>query len=143
MGVRMAVSDYKVWLLSLIVILKTSAGAVTAFIPTLVATFKYGRVESLLLTAPPYVLAAIVSLVVSLSSDKREERYFHLVGPLVVGMVGYIIASSTTTLAPRYFSLFLMLGGVYGSFDIAYAWISSTVCKVSVNTRLVPVLTWK
>jgi hypothetical protein len=44
-------------------------------------------------------------------------------------MIGYIIAASTTSLAGRYFSLFLMLGGVYGSFDIAYAWISSTVCQ--------------
>jgi MFS family permease len=129
MGVRMAVTDYKVWMLSLIVILKTSAGAVTAFIPTLVATFKYSKVQSLLMTAPPYVLAAILSLAISISSDRRAERYFHLVGPLIFGMIGYIIAATTTSLAPRYFSLFLMLGGVYGSFDITYAWISSTVCS--------------
>lgn len=36
--VKMAFADYKVWLLALIVITKTSAGAVTSFIPTLVAT---------------------------------------------------------------------------------------------------------
>lgn len=126
-GLLMAVSDYKVWLLALIAILKTSAGAVTSFIPTLVATFGYGKTQSLLMTAPPYVLAAFVSLGVSISSDKREERYFHLVSPLCFGMIGFIIAASTTSLAPRYFSLFLMLGGVYGSFDITYAWISSTV----------------
>ena len=126
-GLRMAVFDYKVWLLSLIVILKTSAGAVTAFIPTLVKTFEFGKVQSLLMTAPPYVFAAIVAMVVSISSDKRSERYWHLVVPLSFGMVGYIIAAATHTLAPRYFSLFLMLGGVYGCFDIAYAWLSSTL----------------
>lgn len=126
-GLTMAVSDYKVWLLALIAILKTSAGAVTAFIPTLVATFGYGKTQSLLMTAPPYVLAAIVSLAVAISSDRREERYFHLVSPLIFGMIGFIIAAATTSLAPRYFALFLMLGGVYGSFDITYAWISSTV----------------
>jgi len=126
-GLLMAVADYKVWMLALIAVLKTSAGAVTSFIPTLVATFKFDSTQSLLMTAPPYVLAAIVSLGVSISSDRREERYFHLVTPLFFGMVGFIIAAATTSLAPRYVSLFLMLGGVYGSFDITYAWISSTV----------------
>jgi hypothetical protein len=123
----MALLDYKVWLLTLIVILKTSAGAVTAFIPTLVATFKFGKIESLLMTAPPYVFAAIVAMAVSMSSDKHEERYWHLVGPLAFGMTGFIIAACTHSLAPRYFSLFLMVGGVYGCFDITYAWLSSTV----------------
>jgi MFS family permease len=126
-GLLMAVSDYKVWLLALIAVLKTSAGAVTSFIPTLVATFGYDRTQSLLMTAPPYVLAAFVSLGVAISSDRREERYFHLVSPLIFGMIGFTIAAATTSLASRYFALFLMLGGVYGSFDITYAWISSTV----------------
>lgn len=126
-GVVSAFADYKVWLLTIIVILKTSAGAVTAFIPTLVKTFKFERVETLLLTAPPYVFAAIVAMVVSISSDKLQERYLHLVIPLSVGMVGFIIAAATTGLATRYFSLFLILGGVYGCFDITYAWMASTV----------------
>ncbi|KID74578.1 MFS transporter prlL [Metarhizium brunneum] len=126
-GLRMALLDYKVWLLTLIVILKTSAAAVTAFIPTLVATFNFGKIESLLMTAPPYVFAAVVAMAVSVASDKLEERYWHLVCPLAVGMVGFIVAACTHSLAPRYFSLFLMLGGVYGCFDITYAWLSSTL----------------
>ncbi|PYH93874.1 MFS transporter [Aspergillus ellipticus CBS 707.79] len=126
-GVKMAIVDYKVWLLTAIIITKTSAGAVTSFIPTLVATFKFSSVQSLLMVAPPYVFAAVVALTISISSDRHSERYFHLVAPLVVGLAGYIIAASTITLAPRYFSLFLMLGGVYGSYNISLAWISSTI----------------
>ncbi|KAI0127691.1 major facilitator superfamily domain-containing protein [Xylariales sp. AK1849] len=126
-GLKMALTDYKIWLLAGVVILKTSAAAVTSFIPTLVDTFDYDAVVSLLLVAPPYVFATIVSLGVSISSDKFGERYLHLILPLCVGMVGYIIAATTHTLGPRYFSLFLMLGGVYGSFNVTYAWVSSTL----------------
>lgn len=64
---------------------------------------------------------------ISISSDRRAERCGHLVVPLTFGMVGYIIAAATTGLAPRYFSLFLMLGGVYGGFNVGLAWVSSTV----------------
>ncbi|OAA56779.1 MFS transporter [Cordyceps fumosorosea ARSEF 2679] len=126
-GLKMALTDYKVWLLTLVVILKTSAGAVTQFIPTLVATLHYGKVQTLLMTAPPFVFAAIVALVVSVSSDKRGERCLHLVVPLAFALVGFIIAATTHSLAPRYFSLFLALGGVYGCYDITYAWMSSTI----------------
>ncbi|KAK6067875.1 major facilitator superfamily transporter [Seiridium cupressi] len=52
-GVKLAVADYKVWLLATIVITKTTAAAVTSFIPTLVATFKFSSVQSLLMVAPP------------------------------------------------------------------------------------------
>lgn len=41
-----AVSDYKLWLLALIIITKTTAGAVTQFIPTVVATFGMSRVQT-------------------------------------------------------------------------------------------------
>jgi len=126
-GVKMATMDYKVWLLASIIITKTSAGAVTSFIPTLVATFKYSRVNTLLLVAPPYVFATILALLVSYSSDKNHERCFHIVVPIFFGMAGFIIAASTTILAARYLSLFLMLGGVYGSYNVALAWISSTL----------------
>jgi MFS family permease len=127
LGVRMAVCDYKVWLLALIIITKTSAGAVTSFIPTLVATFGYGKVETLLLVAPPYVFAAIVALAISFSSDRFSERSVHILAPISFAMAGYIIAATSMTLAARYVSLFLMLGGVYGSYNVALAWISSTL----------------
>jgi len=126
-GIKMAVVDYKVWLLALIVITKTSAGAVTSFIPTLVATLGYSKVTSLLLVAPPYVFATVVALAVAYSSDKMGERCFHITIPVIFGMIGYIIAASTLNFTARYVSLFLMLGGVYGSYNVALAWISSTL----------------
>lgn len=126
-GIKMAVMDVKVWALCFIIITKTSAGAVTSFIPTLVATLGYNQVDSLLLVAPPYVFATIVALAVSWSSDKHHERAFHIAVPITFGMVGYIIAASTLNFTARYVSLFLMLAGVYGSYNAALAWISSTL----------------
>lgn len=91
----------------------------TSFIPTLVATFKYGKIQSLLMVAPPYVFAAIVAMCVSISSDHHSKQYSHLVIPLAFGMVSYIIAAATTELATHYFSLFLMLASVYSGFNVS------------------------
>lgn len=127
LGLRLALSDYKVWLLAALTILRNSAEALSAFVPTLVATFHFSKVNTLLMTSPPYVFAAIVSVVLSITSDKLGDRYFHTVAPLSVSLIGFIVAATTTTLAPRYLSLFLILGGTYGCFDVTYAWLSSTV----------------
>jgi MFS family permease len=123
----MAATDYKVWLLSLIIITKTSAGAVTSFIPTLVATLGHSAVNTLLLSAPPYVFATLFSLVISYSSDRNNERALHIVLPILLGMAGFLTAACTLNFTARYISLFLMLGGVYGSYTVALAWISSTL----------------
>ncbi|KAM0747982.1 putative nicotinamide mononucleotide permease [Meredithblackwellia eburnea MCA 4105] len=123
---KLAALDYRLYLLAMVVILKTTAGAVTQFLPTVVATFKYSKVMTLVLTAPPYLVTTVLSIVISRMSDRKPERCFHLAVPLAVGLVGFAVAAATTKTAPRYFSLFLMLGGLFGSYNVALAWISSS-----------------
>jgi MFS family permease len=126
-GLKFALVDPKVWLLALIIITKTSAGAVTSFIPTLVATFNFSPVSTLLLIAPPYLAAAATALAVSYSSDKRSERSYHILLPIFLAMLGFLIFGATLAPLPRYLSMFLMLAGIYGSYNVALAWISSTL----------------
>lgn len=40
-------------------------------------------------------------------------------------MVGIIITIATTNVAARYFALFIMLAGTYGSFQISNAWMGN------------------
>ncbi|KWU45903.1 putative nicotinamide mononucleotide permease [Rhodotorula sp. JG-1b] len=124
-SLKMALGDYRLYLLALIIITKTTAGAVTQFFPTVVATFGFSKTITLLLTAPPYLVTTVLSIVISRMSDRKPERCLHLAVPLAVGMIGFIISAATTKTAPRYFSLFLMLGGLFGSYNVALAWISS------------------
>ena len=120
----------------MIIITKTSAGAVTSFIPTIVATFGYSKTETLLLVSPPYVFATIAALTISFTSDKLGERAYHIIVPIFAAMAGYIIAASSLSLAARYLAMFLALGGVYGSYNVALAWISTTVSLPSpLSTR--------
>jgi MFS family permease len=126
-GLKLALVDYKLYLLSAIILAKTSAGAVTSFIPTLIATFDLPPVSTLLLIAPPYICAAIAGLLVSYSSDKHSERAYHIIGPISFGLLGFALFGLTLLPIFRYLSLFLMLAGVYGSYNVALAWISSTI----------------
>ena len=82
LGFRQCVSDYKTWFLVFLIFGAVSSGTINSYFPTVVATLGYGKTETLLLTAPPYLLSCIVALLVSLNADRTGERYFHFTIPL-------------------------------------------------------------
>ena len=86
-----------------------ASGTVTNFFPTVVDTLGYKPVVSLLLTSPPYVLAVIASYLNAMHADKTGERYWHITLPLWLSVVAFIIAATTHTIGPRYFSMMLMV----------------------------------
>lgn len=45
-SLKLAVCDYKMWMLGFIQTTKTTAGAVTSFIPTVVNTFGFSKVNT-------------------------------------------------------------------------------------------------
>ncbi|KAK3325206.1 major facilitator superfamily domain-containing protein [Apodospora peruviana] len=126
-GAKLAFLDLKTYVLVVLLFCIVSSGTVTNFFPSVVSTLNYGKVESLLLTAPPYVLAVIVTYLNATHADKTGERYWHVVVPMMVAVVAYIIAATTNHLAPRYLSMMLMVPSVYSGFVVALAWISNTL----------------
>jgi hypothetical protein len=123
-GFWMAVTDWKVWWLTLMLTSEVVALSFNAFFPTLSATLGFGRTVTLVLVAPPFILAAgcafllsrcAQEFVIQISvlkhtkylrhSDMCGERFYHIVGPLVVGIIGFIIAMSTMNTAARFVSL--------------------------------------
>ncbi|GAA6034267.1 hypothetical protein JCM8097_003815 [Rhodosporidiobolus ruineniae] len=126
-NLKAAVTDYSLWFLAVITACKTTASAVTH----VVQTFGYSHVQTLLLTAPPYILATFVSLGLSRLSDKNPflknpgpERSIHFSATLALGMVSFIIAAATLNTGARYFSLFIILSGTHGNFNVLLAWYS-------------------
>ncbi|KAH9077091.1 MFS general substrate transporter [Lactarius deliciosus] len=101
-----ALSDWKVYWLALALTSLAVSLSFNAFFPTLTATLGYSSTVTLLLCAPPWIFATIVAFAVSRHSDRTGERFFHIVVPLLIGIVGFIIALSTMRLAARYFALY-------------------------------------
>jgi hypothetical protein len=55
-------------------------------------------------------------------SDKTGEKFFHIIGPEIFGIIGFAIAFATQKLAARYVALFLMAQS-YAGFIVFYSWI--------------------
>ncbi|GAA5911304.1 hypothetical protein JCM8208_004326 [Rhodotorula glutinis] len=114
----------ELWALCVITAAKTTASAFTQFIPTVMRDFRFSKTNTLLITAPPYIVAAIFSLILSRVSDRKGQRCYFYVVPLVVGMIGFIIAAATLNTAARYVAIVLALCGLHGNFNILLAWYS-------------------
>ncbi|TRX95811.1 hypothetical protein FHL15_003365 [Xylaria flabelliformis] len=127
LGAKLAFTDVKTYVLLLLLVGIVSCGGVTNFLPAVVKTLGYGSVETLLLTSPPYVLCVITSSLNAWHADRTGERFWHITLSLVVALIGFIIAATTTAIGPRYFAILIMVPGIYGAFVVALAWISNTM----------------
>ncbi|KAK4050528.1 hypothetical protein OIO90_004995 [Microbotryomycetes sp. JL221] len=117
--------DTKAWVMTLSLIAMVVGLSFNQFFPQITTTLGYSRTISLLLCAPPFAFATIVAFIVSRHSDKTQERYWHIVGPLCFGIIGFIIAMTAKAFAARYVAMFLMASS-YAAFTVFYAWISAT-----------------
>lgn len=93
--------------------------------PTLTGTLGFGYVPTLLMSSPPWAFACIVSLINAWHADRQQERFWHIVWPICMGIVGFVISMATDNVAARYVALFLQ-AGAYAGFIVFYSWISSS-----------------
>lgn len=68
-GFKEACLDPKVWALVWCMGMAQAMGTIVNFFPSIVDTLNFDQIETLLLTVPPYILAAIVFYIISYISD--------------------------------------------------------------------------
>ncbi|KAL1738089.1 major facilitator superfamily domain-containing protein, partial [Schizophyllum fasciatum] len=124
-GLVMALTDWKVWWITIFLTSIVVSLSFNAYFPTLAKTMGYNDTATLLLCAPPWVFAAIVVYLWAKHSDRGNERCFHIVASILVGIVGFIIAIATMNTAARYVSLFLM-AQMYAAQVLIFTWISNS-----------------
>ena len=124
-GLRLCIVDHKLWLIVGMNIFISAAYGFSNFYPSIVRGFGFERTTTLVITFPPYVVAAIGAVVLARSSDRFSERGYHFAGPVVLGMIGYIVCMAEMGTVPRYVSSFLYIGGLFAANPLINTWIPS------------------
>lgn len=106
-GLQLAFRTSRLYVLMLGLIAVVTGLSFNAYFPTLAGTLGYDRTKTLLLCAPPWVFSCIVALVNSWHADKTQEKFWHSVWPIGMGIVGFVISIATMNTAARYLALFL------------------------------------
>ncbi|KAL5498810.1 hypothetical protein ACEPAH_2165 [Sanghuangporus vaninii] len=125
-GLMLAMADWRVWWIGTALIAEVGALSFNQFFPTLVATLGFSRTVTLVLVAPPWFLAATSAFFNARHSDMQGERFFHIVRPLLFGIVGFVIGMSTMNVVARYISM-CMICLSYCGYMIMFSWLSNNI----------------
>ncbi|KAJ7675707.1 MFS general substrate transporter [Mycena polygramma] len=125
-GLKMAAKDPLVWTFAVMTTSQLLGLSFVSFFPTLTQTLGFSTTISLLLAAPPWVLASIICCVNAWHADKTGERFFHIAGWWWVVIIGFIISLCTMSTGGRYLSMFFMSFG-YAGFAMTLVWVSNSI----------------
>ncbi|KAL0574877.1 hypothetical protein V5O48_007089 [Marasmius crinis-equi] len=140
-GLKLALADPKVLIFAIMTTAQLLGLSFINFFPTLTQTLGFSTTITLVLAAPPWLVATVVCCLsawhagkciglceccarVMIVRDRTGERYFHIAGWWWGVILGFIISLSTANTAARYVSLFLMACGYVG-FAINLVWVSN------------------
>ncbi|KAH6880502.1 major facilitator superfamily domain-containing protein [Thelonectria olida] len=117
--------DWKLWsVLFMNICASVPSSAFSVFLPLVIQGLGFESILANLMTVPPFVCGAIGLYIFAWSSDRHQERGYHITGGILVGVVGLVLAVTLTTHTGKYIGLCILLGGVYVSAPLTVAWLS-------------------
>ncbi|KAL8403429.1 hypothetical protein RB594_008619 [Gaeumannomyces avenae] len=125
-GLKLAVKDYRLYVFVLLQHLNIVALTFQYFFPSIVGTLGYSPINTLWLTVPVWFVAFLVSILVTWTSAKTQDRSLHIVGLMLIGAVGNATAAATTSLGARFFAMFLMPMGALSAYQIVVSWVANS-----------------
>lgn len=126
-GLKEAASDWRTWVFCLMDNLHLSANGFKNFLPTVMKSLGYNTTVTLALTCPPYVFASLMSVAVSWSSGRFNERTWHVTASKGVAIAGFILSCATLNVPARFVGIMLFVGATYGVNNIILGWTASVV----------------
>ncbi|KAF2152784.1 MFS general substrate transporter [Myriangium duriaei CBS 260.36] len=107
-GMAKALSDPKLLLMIVCNMLSQAQGSIANYFPTLVASLGYSRTISLLLTAPPYILAGAVYYLLMWYSDRKNVVYPLILGCISTACIMYVLPLATLNVSARYVYMMIL-----------------------------------
>lgn len=93
----------------------TATYGITFFLPLIVKAHGLSDMATGFVTAAPYIVGTIGMVLWAYSSDRHQERRWHVVGAAVVAAVGLMAAGLTANLAGQVAAVAIAALGIYGS----------------------------
>ncbi|GAA5903135.1 hypothetical protein JCM8208_000461 [Rhodotorula glutinis] len=124
--------DFKIWCFGLCFCFSTMpAYAFSYFLPVILSGGGYDVKTSLLLSAPPYVVAGFFTAMMAFLSDKFRKRALFIAISATVCLTGLFIMAYAGPLGVRYFGAFLTISGAQSNVPAVLAYQATNVLSHS------------
>lgn len=123
-----ALKDWKMWLgMAIYMGCDMPLYAFSLFLPTIVAELGWNKsvVQSQLMSVPPYVAAAILTVVIGFVADRTRQRGLCNIMVSTVGIVGFCMLIGSSSSAVKYAGTFLGALGIYPCISNTITWMAN------------------
>ncbi|OAQ89908.1 major facilitator superfamily transporter [Purpureocillium lilacinum] len=130
--IKEAFLDWQIYLSVVIYLgISVSTYGLVFGLPTIISTLGYSARIAQLMTVPPYVAACILTIAVAHFSDKLKKRGYFIAGSLVVSVIGFIMAITTSNnpglAGVTYAGCFLACCGFFPAFPGVISWLANNL----------------
>jgi MFS family permease len=125
-----ALQDWKMWLGMVIYMgCDMPLYAFSLFLPTIIQNLGWNTsvVRSQLMSVPPYVAAAVLTVVIGYVADRTRARGLCNIFVSVMGVAGFAMLLGTDNPAVQYAGTFLAALGIYPCISNTISWVANNV----------------
>ncbi|KAL4820434.1 major facilitator superfamily domain-containing protein [Aspergillus spinulosporus] len=116
--------DVKPWITALMYFsCNVSFSSLPVFLPTILEDMGFESINAQGLTAPPFFVSFIFSILTTWLADRFQQRGLTIVFFSLVGAVGYVLLAACTSVVVRYFGVFLAAAGVFPCIANILPWV--------------------
>ncbi|KAK1222249.1 hypothetical protein PQX77_014882 [Marasmius sp. AFHP31] len=124
---KMAVRDWRTWILAVMYMLATGSQTIQYFIPTLVGQLGYSGYMKQYMTIPVYAVALVGIVTFCFISDYRKDRATYITLSSLLAGVSFIITVAVDNQKAKYAFLCFAVGGVYAACPLTLLWVSNII----------------
>ncbi|KAJ7858727.1 MFS general substrate transporter [Mycena leptocephala] len=138
--ILMAFRDWRIYAGGVIYFaLNCALASISAFLPTILATFGFTNAVAQLLTVPPYAVSAIVLVSFSFASDRMQTRGVFMSIACTLSGIGYVLLLTVPfNVHVRYFAVFCIVSGTYTTIGLTIAWFAHNLGSESKRATGIP-----
>ncbi|ORY02828.1 MFS general substrate transporter [Basidiobolus meristosporus CBS 931.73] len=122
--------DWKIYMHMIVYIAaSTPLYSLSLFLPSIVNGMGFTDLTAQLMSAPPYAVACVFTIVVSFHADYRKERGLHIAFWMFIGMIGYMLLiilrhRGSTAL---YIAAIITTTGVFANIPSMLSWFTNNI----------------
>ncbi|CAF9919004.1 MAG: hypothetical protein ALECFALPRED_000934 [Alectoria fallacina] len=114
--IGLALLDLKCWFTAFMYFsCNVGFSSLPVFLPTILNDMGFNAIDSQGLTAPPFFVSFLVTILSTWVADKTQQRGYTIMVLTTVGGIGYILLATVESVGVRYFGVFLAASGIFPS----------------------------
>jgi dipeptide/tripeptide permease len=100
-----------------------SFSSLPVFLPTILKEMGFSSINAQGLTAPPFFLSFLITVITPYIADRTQQRGIMLVILTLIGGIGYVVLATAKSVVARYTGVFLAASGIFPAIANILPWV--------------------